>query len=66
MLDLVSQIANERNLLVMIVTHDPKDAVRVSKQTLTVIDGKVEGPVSTSKALNKKSGPLSEYLQKNP
>ena len=66
MLDLVSQIANERNLLVMIVTHDPKDAVRVSKQTLTVIDGKVEGPVSTNRALNKKSGPLSEYLQKNP
>jgi thiamine transport system ATP-binding protein len=66
MLDLVSQIANERNLLVMIVTHDPKDAVRVSKQTLTVIDGKVEGPVSTNRALNKKSGPLSEYLKKNP
>ena len=66
MLDLVSQIANERNLLVMIVTHDPKDAIRVSKQTLTVIDGKVEGPVSTNRALNKKSGPLSEYLQKNP
>ena len=66
MLDLVSQIANERNLLVMIVTHDPKDAIRVSKQTLTVIDGKVEGPLSTNRALNKKSGPLSEYLQKNP
>ena len=66
MIDLVSQIANERNLLVMIVTHDPKDAVRVSKQTLTVIDGKVEGPLSTNRALNKKSGPLSEYLKKNP
>ena len=66
MIDLVSQIANERNLLVMIVTHDPKDAVRISKQTLTVIDGKVEGPVSTNRALNKKSGPLSEYLKKNP
>lgn len=66
MLDLVSQIANERNLLVMIVTHDPKDAIRISKQTLTVIDGKVEGPVPTNRALNKKSGPLSEYLQKNP
>ena len=66
MLDLVAKIAYEQNLLVMIVTHDPKDAIRIAPKTLTVIDGKIEGPVPTSIALNKKSGPLSEYLQKNP
>ena len=66
MLDLVAQIARERNLLVMIVTHDPKDAIHIAPKTLTVIDGKVEGPLPTKGALSKKSGPLSEYLKKGP
>lgn len=66
MLDLVAKIANEQNLLIMIVTHDPRDAIRIAPKTLTVIDGQVEGPLSTKEALNKRSGPLSQYLQKEP
>jgi thiamine transport system ATP-binding protein len=63
MLDLVAQIARERNLLVMIVTHDPEDAIRIAPETLVVIDGKITGPLPTKVALNKKLGPLSDYLQ---
>ena len=66
MLDLVAKIANEQNLLIMIVTHDPRDAIRIAPKTLTVIDGQVHGLLSTKEALNKKSGPLSKYLQKKP
>lgn len=63
MLDLVARIANERNLLVLMVTHDPNDALRISKETILVQDGKVSGPIPTKIALDDESGPLSDYLR---
>ncbi len=62
MLDLVNRIAKEKQLLVLLVTHDPKDALRIAPHTITVIDGYASGPISTSTALDKKSGYLTKYL----
>tara|TARA_A100001011_G_scaffold395903_1_gene492245 strand:+ start:275 stop:964 length:690 start_codon:yes stop_codon:yes gene_type:complete len=62
MLDLVAKIAKEKHLLVLLVTHDPRDAVRIAPNTITVIEGLVSGPIETRRALNKKSGPLTKYL----
>ena len=62
MLDLVARIAKDKNLLILLVTHDPKDALRVAPHTITVIDGLVSGPIETRAALDKKSGPLTKYL----
>ena len=62
MLDLVAKIAKEKHLLVLLVTHDPKDAFRIAPHTITVIDGLVSGPLETHIALDKKFGPLTKYL----
>ena len=62
MLDLVAKIAKQRHILVLLVTHDPTDAIRIAPQTITVIDGLVSGPLETHLALDKKSGPLTKYL----
>ncbi len=62
MLDLVVKIAEEKKLLVLFVTHDPKDAIRIAPFTITVIGGLVSKPLETRKALDKKSGPLTKYL----
>ena len=58
----IAKIAEEKHLLVLLVTHDPKDAVRIAPNTITVIEGLVSGPLKTHIALDKKSGPLTKYL----
>ena len=63
MLDLVAKIAKNNQLIVLLVTHNPKDAIRIAPHTITVIDGLVSEPLRTSIALDKKSGPLIKYLE---
>ena len=62
MLDLVVKIAHTKKLLVLFVTHDPRDALRIAPQTITVINGHVSYPVASSIALDKQTGPLAKYL----
>ena len=62
MLDLLDYVTKKNNLFTLLVTHDPKDALRIAPRTITVINGEVSGPVCTKIALNKKSGPLTKYL----
>ena len=64
MLDLIARIADDKKLLILLVTHDPEDALRIAPRTITVIDGEVSEPISTKVALDKKFGPLSKYLLK--
>ena len=64
MLDLIARIAKKKELLIFLVTHEPKDALRIAPKTITVIDGDVSEPISTEVALDKKFGPLSKYLLK--
>lgn len=62
MLDLVAKIAKEKDLLVLLVTHDPKDALRIAPKTIPVIDGLASAAVDTSIALGGNFSPLSKYL----
>ena len=62
MLDLVAKIAKEKNLLVLLVTHDPKDALRIAPKTIPVVNGLVSEAIDTSVALNKNLSPLRKYL----
>ena len=62
MLELIKKIAKNKNLLVLMVTHEPADAKKVASQTLVVRDKKVYPPLSTEKALDPVNGPLADYL----
>ena len=62
MLELIKKIAKNKNLLVLMVTHEPADAKKVASQTLVVKDKKVHPPLSTEKALDPINGPLADYL----
>lgn len=62
MLDLLDYVTKKNNLFTLLVTHDPKDALRIAPRTITVINGEVSGPICTKIALNKESGPLTKYL----
>ena len=62
MLELIKKIAKNKNLLVLMVTHEPADAKKVASQTLVVKDKKVHPPLSTEKALDPVNGPLADYL----
>ena len=62
MLDLVNHIAKEKKLLVLLVTHDPEDALRIAPKTIIVVNGYASGPIPTSTALDKRAGYLTKYL----
>ena len=62
MLELIKKIAKNKKLLVLMVTHEPADAKKVTSQTLVVKDKKVHPPLITEKALDPINGPLADYL----
>ena len=62
MLQLIKKISKNKQLLVLMVTHDPADAKKVASQTLIIKDKKVHPPLSTEKALDPLNGPLADYL----
>jgi len=47
MLDLVKELAGLTGATVLMVTHDPKDALRLGGQTMLVADGIAAAPVET-------------------
>ena len=62
MLDLVARLAGERGLTVVMVSHDPEDAVRVAAQTVFVDGGTATGPVETRGLLADPPEALRAYL----
>ena len=62
MLDLLQVLANERQCLVLMVTHDPEDAMRIAKETLVVNDHKVSLPVPTARLFANPPPSLAAYL----
>ena len=62
MLDLVQEVARENNTLVLMVTHDPKDALRISEETIVIIDGKANFPKNTIGLFKNPPIALAEYL----
>ena len=51
MLQLVREVADETGALVLMVTHDPQDALALGGDTAFVADGIVHPPVPTAKLL---------------
>jgi thiamine transport system ATP-binding protein len=62
MLDLVREVADETRALVLMVTHDPQDALALGGLTAFVANGIVQPPVLTSDLLANPPPDVQDYL----
>lgn len=62
MLDLVGRIARETGATLLMITHDPADALRLCDQTLLVADGRAHAPAPTRALLDDPPPALKAYL----
>lgn len=62
MLDLVARICAEQRATLLMVTHDPRDALRIAEQTVLVMDGAVAPPAATGPLLADPPPALRAYL----
>ncbi|MDG2340816.1 MAG: ATP-binding cassette domain-containing protein [Paracoccaceae bacterium] len=62
MLQLVREIAIEVKATVLMITHDPADAMAFADQTLLVADAVVSGPFATADLLENPPKALKDYL----
>jgi thiamine transport system ATP-binding protein len=62
MIDLVARIATETGALVLMVTHDPEDALRFADQTVVVAEGRALAPQPTQALLANPPQALRRYL----
>lgn len=62
MLDLVSDIATETGATVLMVSHDPDDARRFSRETIVVAEGRAAPPEPTQTLLDNPPPALAAYL----
>lgn len=62
MLDLVAELAAETRATLLMVTHDPADARRITPATIVVIDGRTEPPRPTEPLLDAPPEALRAYL----
>ena len=64
MLDLVAGIAAETGATLLMVSHDPEDALRIAGQTVLVADGIAHAPRPTAALLADPPPALAAYLGK--
>ena len=62
MLDLVSELVDATGATLLMVTHDPDDAVRMADQTVFVADGVAQAPQGTDDLLADPPAALRNYL----
>ena len=62
MLDLVAEIRAAQNATLLMVTHNPDDALRIAAETILISDGQVSAPQPTERFLNNPPQILAEYL----
>ncbi|MFC3085836.1 thiamine ABC transporter ATP-binding protein [Tabrizicola soli] len=62
MLDLVDQVARETGALVLLVTHDPGDALALGGRTAFIAEGVVQVPVPTTTLMADPPPALRDYL----
>ncbi|MFN5997930.1 MAG: ATP-binding cassette domain-containing protein [Paracoccaceae bacterium] len=62
MLDLVREVADGTGALVLMVTHDPADALALNGRTAFVADGIVHPPVPTAELLDHPTPAVQAYL----
>jgi thiamine transport system ATP-binding protein len=60
MLDITVSLAEHRT--VIMVTHDPKDAVRIAEEVIAVIGGKARPPVATQEFMTAPPEPMRDYF----
>ncbi len=66
MLDLVAEIAEETRATVLMVSHDPGDALRFAPDTIVVADGIAHPPQPTGALLDNPPPALAAYLDVTP
>ena len=62
MLDLVAELVTETGSTLMMVSHDPEDARRISDQVILVADGVAHPPMATPELLDNPPPALKAYL----
>lgn len=62
MLALVKEMADEVGATVLMITHDPSDALALSDSAILVADNKVDGPFNTTALLADPPEALRRYL----
>ena len=62
MLDLVAQISAETGATVLMVSHDPQDALRIATHAILVADGEAQKPKATEVLLSNPPAALANYL----
>ncbi|KZK84568.1 Thiamine import ATP-binding protein ThiQ [Pseudovibrio sp. Ad13] len=62
MLDLVADLVAETGTTLLMVSHDPQDARRITNKAILVADGSAHPPAETQQLLNNPPQALREYL----
>ncbi|WP_135502347.1 ATP-binding cassette domain-containing protein [Roseovarius aestuariivivens] len=62
MLDLVSELVSETSATLLMVSHDPQDARRITNLAVLVAEGRAAKPVDTEQLLNNPPPVLRKYL----
>jgi thiamine transport system ATP-binding protein len=62
MLDLLQTLAQERQATVLMVTHDPNDALRIADETLLLSDQVLSSPQPTQQVMASPPKALAAYL----
>lgn len=64
MLDLVAEIAGPMGATVLMVSHNPTDALRIAPETILVVEGHAHPPQATAELLKNPPPALAAYLGK--
>jgi thiamine transport system ATP-binding protein len=62
MLDIVAQIVKATSTTLLMVTHDPNDALYIADETIFIANGKANPPVSTKTLFKNPPQALQDYL----
>ena len=62
MLDLVESISEEQGATLLLVTHNPEDALRIAQNTILVAEGIASPPMATSALMLNPPKSLATYL----
>jgi thiamine transport system ATP-binding protein len=65
MLDLVAEIVDATKATLLMVTHQPDDALWISDQTVLIADGVANAPVDTKALFDNPPPALHQYLGEN-
>ncbi len=62
MLDTVARIVDTNNTTLLLVTHDPDDALYIADETIFIANGKANAPINTKALFKNPPKALQDYL----